>query len=145
MKKKHVHCIPICATPSNAAAHAKRDISLQHPMSCVLSGSVNIFAMLAVADTIPSSTNIGLRPRDDRRDMILWCCGRYETRMPTTMKLSDVSDTVGKVKGNTYTETEKLAMSGFAISSQRPRVEYSMVAVGSVMMDCEETRGALEL
>jgi hypothetical protein len=87
MKKKHVHCIPICATPSNAAAHANRPISLQHPISLVLSGSVNIFAMLAVADTVPRSTNIGLRPRDERRDMILWCCGRYDTRMPMRMKL----------------------------------------------------------
>jgi len=56
-------------------------------MSLVLSGSVRMFAMLAVADTVPRSTNIGLRPRDERRDMILWCCGRYDTRMPIRMKL----------------------------------------------------------
>jgi hypothetical protein len=71
MKKKHVHCTPICAIPSSAAAQGKFPISLQHAMSCVLSGSVKMFAILAVPDTVPRSTNMGLRPRDERRAMIL--------------------------------------------------------------------------
>jgi hypothetical protein len=71
MKKKHAHCTPICAMPSNAAAHGKRPISLQHAMSCLLSGSVMMFAMLAVPDTVPRSTNMGLSPREERRAMIL--------------------------------------------------------------------------
>jgi hypothetical protein len=71
MKKKHVHCTPICAIPSRAAAQGKLPICLQHPMSLVLSGSVKMFAILAVPDTVPRSTNMGLRPREERRDMIL--------------------------------------------------------------------------
>jgi hypothetical protein len=71
MKKKHVHCTPICAIPSRAAAQGKLPISLQHPISRVLSGSVKMFAILAVPDTVPRSTNMGLRPREERRDMIL--------------------------------------------------------------------------
>ena len=71
MKKKQLHCTPICTIPSIAAAHGKLPISLQHPISLVLSGRVKIFAMLAVPDTVPRRTNMGLRPRDDRRDMIL--------------------------------------------------------------------------
>jgi len=71
MKKKHVHCTPIWAMPSRAAAQGKLPISLQQAMSAVLSGSVRMLAMLAVPDTVPSSTNSGLSPRDERRDMIL--------------------------------------------------------------------------
>jgi hypothetical protein len=71
MKKKHVHCTPICAIPSRAAAQGKLPISLQQPISLVLSGSVKMFAILAVPDTVPRSTNMGLRPREERRDMIL--------------------------------------------------------------------------
>jgi hypothetical protein len=56
-------------------------------MAWVLSGSVNMLAMLAVPDTVPRSTNAGLRPREERRTMILMCCGRYETSMPITRKL----------------------------------------------------------
>jgi hypothetical protein len=40
-------------------------------MSVVLSGSVRMFAILAVPDTVPRSTNMGLRPREERRAMIL--------------------------------------------------------------------------
>lgn len=71
MKKKHVHCTPICTMPSRAAAQGKVPISLQQPMSVVLSGRVSMLAMLAVPDTVPSRTNSGLRPRDERRDVIL--------------------------------------------------------------------------
>lgn len=71
MKKKHDHCTPICAIPSSAAAQGNEPISLQHPMSRVLSGSVKIFAMLAVPEIVPKSTNIGLKPLDERREMIL--------------------------------------------------------------------------
>jgi hypothetical protein len=71
MKKKHVHCTPIWAIPSKAAAHGNLPISLQHAISLVLSGRVRMFAMLAVPDTVPSSTNMGLRPREERRAMIL--------------------------------------------------------------------------
>jgi hypothetical protein len=71
MKKKHVHWTPIWAIPSNAAAHGNVPISLQQPMSRVLSGNVRMLAMLAVPDTVPRSTNRGLRPRDERREMIL--------------------------------------------------------------------------
>lgn len=71
MKKKHVHCTPICAMPSRAAAQGNRPISLQQAMSVVLSGRVRMLAMLAVPDTVPSRTNSGLRPRDERRCMIL--------------------------------------------------------------------------
>jgi hypothetical protein len=71
MKKKQLHCTPIWTIPSIAAAHGKLPISLQQPMSRVLSGSVRMFAMLAVPDTVPSKTNMGLRPREERRDMIL--------------------------------------------------------------------------
>lgn len=88
MKKKHVHCTPICAIPRRAAAHGNRPISLQQAMSRVLSGSVKMFAMLAVPDTKPNSTNSGLRPCDERRIIIFTCCGRYETSMPTKMKLA---------------------------------------------------------
>lgn len=87
MKKKHAHCTPICAMPRRAAAHGNRPISRQHAMSRVLSGNVKMFAMLAVPDTKPRSTKSGLRPCDERRAMIFTCCGRYETRMPTKMKL----------------------------------------------------------
>lgn len=71
MKKKHVHCTPIWAMPRRAAAHGKVPISLQHAMSWVLSGRVKMFAILAVPDTVPRRTNMGLRPRDERRAMIL--------------------------------------------------------------------------
>jgi hypothetical protein len=71
MKKKHAHCTPICAIPSSADAHANRLMSLQHPISSVLCGSVKTLAILAVPDTVPKSTNNGDRPREDRRDMIL--------------------------------------------------------------------------
>ena len=71
MKKKHVHCTPICAIPSKAAAHGNLPISLQHAMSRVLSGSVRIFAMLAVPLTVPNRTKSGERPREERREMIL--------------------------------------------------------------------------
>jgi hypothetical protein len=37
----------------------------------VLSGKVKMLAMLAVPDTVPSRTNMGLSPRDERRAMIL--------------------------------------------------------------------------
>ena len=71
MKKKHVHCTAICAIPSSADAHANRLISLQHPMSRVLAGSVKILVILAVPDTVPRRTKRGERPRDDLRAMIL--------------------------------------------------------------------------
>lgn len=71
MKKKHAHCTPIWAMPSKAAAHGNLPISPQHAMSRVLSGSVKMLAILAVPDTVPRRTNMGLRPRDERRDMIL--------------------------------------------------------------------------
>lgn len=71
MKKKHDHCTPIWAIPSRAAAHGKEPISLQHAMSAVLSGRVKMLAILAVPDTVPSNTNMGLRPREERRTMIL--------------------------------------------------------------------------
>lgn len=95
MKKKHAHCTPICAMPSSAAAQGNFPISLQHPMSLVLSGSVKMFAMLAVPETVPRSTNMGLRPREERRAIILWCCGRYDARMPTTRPLFTVSYGLG--------------------------------------------------
>ena len=47
-------------------------------MSLVLSGRVKMLAMLAVPDTVPSRTNMGLRPRDERRAMILLWKVRYE-------------------------------------------------------------------
>jgi hypothetical protein len=71
MKKKHAHCTPIWAIPSRAAAQGKFPISLQHAMSLVLSGSVRMLAMLAVPDTVPRRTNMGLSPREERRAMIL--------------------------------------------------------------------------
>lgn len=71
MKKKHAHCTPICAIPSKAAAQGKLSISLQQSISLVLSGRVKMLAMLAVPDTVPRSTNMGLKPREERRDMIL--------------------------------------------------------------------------
>lgn len=40
-------------------------------MSRVLSGRVRMLAMLAVPETVPSRTNMGLRPREERREMIL--------------------------------------------------------------------------
>lgn len=76
MKKKHVHCTPIWTIPNKAAAHANPEMSLQHPISRVLSGSVNMFAMLAVPDTMPNNKKSGERPREERRAMILRCCGR---------------------------------------------------------------------
>lgn len=71
MKKKHVHCTPICTIPSNAAAHGNAPMCLQHAMSLVLSGNVRMFAMLAVALTVPNNTNSGDKPREERRDIIL--------------------------------------------------------------------------
>lgn len=71
MKKKQLHCTPIWTIPSIAAAQGKVPISLQQDMSLVLSGRVRMLAMLAVPDTVPSRTNMGLRPREERRDMIL--------------------------------------------------------------------------
>ena len=71
MKKKQVHCTPICAIPSSAEAQGKEPISAQQAMSRVLSGSVRMFAILAVPEMVPKSTNRGLRPRDERFDMIL--------------------------------------------------------------------------
>lgn len=44
--------------------------------------------MLAIAnvpDVVPSSTKYGERPSEERREMILACCGRYDTRIPTRM------------------------------------------------------------
>ena len=71
MKKKHVHCTPIWAIPSRAAAQGNLPISLQQAMSVVLSGRVRMLAMLAVPDTVPRRTNSGLKPREERRSMIL--------------------------------------------------------------------------
>ena len=71
MKKKHVHCTPICAIPNKAAAQGNLPISLQQAMSVVLSGRVRMLAMLAVPDTVPRRTKSGLRPREERREMIL--------------------------------------------------------------------------
>lgn len=71
MKKKQVHWTPIWAIPSRAAAQGKVPISLQQAMSAVLSGRVRMLAMLAVPETVPSRTNRGLRPREERRAMIL--------------------------------------------------------------------------
>ena len=71
IKKKQVHCTPICAIPRRAAAQGNFPISLQQAISVVLSGRVRMLAILAVPDTVPRRTKRGLRPREDRRDMIL--------------------------------------------------------------------------
>ena len=71
MKKKQAHWTPIWAMPSRAAAQGKRAMWAQQAMSRVLSGSVSMFVMLAVPETVPSRTKRGLRPREERREMIL--------------------------------------------------------------------------
>jgi len=77
----------IWSTPSSAAKQGHLSISVQQAMSLVLSGRVRIFVILAVPETVPRRTNQGERPFEDRRDIILYICGRYETSIPTTIKL----------------------------------------------------------
>jgi len=71
MKKKQAHWTPICTMPSRAAAQGKVPMWRQQAMSRVLWGRVRMLAMLAVPETVPSRTKRGLRPRDERRAMIL--------------------------------------------------------------------------
>lgn len=85
MNMKQAHCSPICAIPSNAAAHAPPLISLQHLTSARLAGRVRMLPMAAMLLSPPSSTHHGERPSLECRCMILMCCGRYETRMPSTI------------------------------------------------------------
>lgn len=86
MNIKQPHCRPICAIPSNAAAHAPPLTSLQHLTSALLAGRTSIFPIAAIDDSPPSRTHHGDRPSEERREMILMCCGRYETSIPTRMK-----------------------------------------------------------
>jgi hypothetical protein len=44
--------------------------SLQHAISALLAGRVRIFAIAAVPETVPRRTNMGERPREERRDMM---------------------------------------------------------------------------
>jgi hypothetical protein len=44
-----------------------------------------MFKSANVPEVVPSSTKYGESPSDDRLEMMRRCCGRYETRMPTTM------------------------------------------------------------
>lgn len=46
-----------------------------------------MLAIAQVLDVVPSSTKYGDKPSEERRNMILRCCGMYETSMPTRMKL----------------------------------------------------------
>jgi hypothetical protein len=42
---------------------------------------------------VPSRTKYGDRPYDERRRMIRMCCGRYEMRIPSKMKLKHTQST----------------------------------------------------
>lgn len=46
--------------------------------------------MAHVPEVVPRSTNHGERPSEERRSMIFACWGRYETRIPTRMKLREL-------------------------------------------------------
>jgi hypothetical protein len=45
-----------------------------------------MFTIAKVLDVVPRRTKYGESPSDERLEMMRRCCGRYETRMPTTMK-----------------------------------------------------------
>lgn len=98
IRKKQLHCTPTWAIPRRAAPQAKPSISSQQPMSSRLRGRTRILAMAHVPEVVPRSTNHGERPSDVRRRMIFACWGRYETRMPTRMKLEELLATGGGLR-----------------------------------------------
>ena len=76
MNIKQAHCNPICAIPNSAAARSPPFTTLQHPISARLCGKTRMFPIAAMLDSPPSRTHHGERPSEERRVMILMCCGR---------------------------------------------------------------------
>lgn len=76
MAKKHVHCMPTCAIPSRPAAQLNVLFTRQHSTSAWLCRSSMMLAMADVPDVVPSRTNQGDKPSDERRVIIRACCGR---------------------------------------------------------------------
>ena len=112
MNIKQLHCTPICATPSNAAAQLPPSNSLQHFTSSLLAGKVRMFPMAAMELSPPSSTHQGDRPSDERREMILRCCGRYEIRIPRTSTLARVTAKgFGEASASQWVVSETVMMS----------------------------------
>jgi len=70
---KQDHWTPTCAMPNNPATQANSSTWRQHPISSRLFGSTKILANAHVPLVVPSSTNHGDSPYDDRREMIRMC------------------------------------------------------------------------
>ncbi len=87
MSVKHDHCTPTCAIPNRPAKQSNPLISLQHATSARLVGRTRMLAKAQVPDMVPKRTKYGDMPSEERRATMRWCCGRYETRMPTRMRL----------------------------------------------------------
>jgi hypothetical protein len=93
IEKKHSHCMPICSIPSRPAKHANPLISLQQATSCAVDGKTRILVKADVPDVTPNRIKYGEIPKELRREMMRMCWGRYEKRMPKTIRLWDlVSD-----------------------------------------------------
>jgi hypothetical protein len=63
---------------------------LQQATSALDSGKMSILAKAQVPDVVPSRMKYGDIPSDVPRAMIRTCCGRYDTRIPRRIKLSNV-------------------------------------------------------
>ena|SRR2546423_12651836 len=121
MIAKQDHCTPTCAIPSIPAKHANPLISLQQARSARLFGSTSMFAKAHVPEVVPSRTKYGERPKEERRLMIRMCCGRYDTRMPTRIKLEKwrlERRRSPQPSVRSYSETAKLVVFGEDKSSQ---------------------------
>jgi hypothetical protein len=70
MMQKQDHCIPTCAIPSRPAKQGKPSIWWQQAMSSLLVGSTKMLVKAHVPEVVPSSTNHGDRPNEERRAMM---------------------------------------------------------------------------
>lgn len=75
MIAKHVHCVPTCATPIDAAKQLNPPIPLpQHPSTP--HDRIRIFRNAQVPDVTPKSRKSGEIPSEVPREIMRWCCGR---------------------------------------------------------------------
>lgn len=70
MMQKQDHCMPTWAIPSRPAKHGKPSIWWQQAMSSRLVGRTRMLVKAQVPEVVPSRTNHGERPKEERRAMM---------------------------------------------------------------------------
>lgn len=83
--------MPICTTPKTAEVQAMASISVQHKTSFLVLGWEMMLAKAMTEEMEPRTMKSGARPAEVPFWMILTCWGIYETSIPITRKLQQVS------------------------------------------------------